>query len=125
MSSAQTNFPLELTADLTGVRALAREGGKVIETETNRFIVEVRRDYPFMKPGIRWLTDIFHPNISTPKEGGVVCIRLLQEWRADRTLLSLVEGIANLVENPNLEEPLNFDSCIEACNYLREKGAAP
>lgn len=117
------DFPVELTAELKGISALTRNGDRVEVSETNRFAIEVRRDYPFMKPGIRWLTNIYHPNIAPPAEGGVVCTRLLQEWRADRTLLSLVEGIANLVENPNLDEPLNFDSCMEACNYLRVKGA--
>lgn len=118
-------FPLEFKAVLVGIESFRTMDGTVLSSSENSFMLTIRRDYPFMKPGIRWLTDIFHPNIAPPSDGGVVCTRLLQEWRADRTLLSLVEGIANLVEHPNTAEPLHFDSCMKARDFFAARGALP
>lgn len=111
-------FPLSVAVRLEGVPALVMDKGALKQTDDNRFLITLRRDYPFTKPVVTWLTDIFHPNISPPSDGGVVCTRLLQEWRAERSLLSLVEGIASLVEHPNKDEPLSFDSCLSAAEYF-------
>lgn len=119
LQPGRMSFPVKLEVRLNGILGLKRFNGEVVETRDNRFSVVLRRDYPFMKPVVRWRSDIFHPNISCPAEGGVVCMRLLQEWRADRTLLSLAEGLAALVEHPNLNEPLNFESCMKACEHLK------
>ena len=118
-------FPLESRVELDGIVSFLTRDGAILSSPENSFMLTIRRDYPFMKPGIRWLTDIFHPNIAPPSDGGVVCTRLLQEWRADRTLLSLVEGIANLVEHPNMAEPLHFDSCMRARDFFAAKGTGP
>ncbi len=116
-------FPLEIRVELCDAVALAKVDGRISKTNENRFGIFVRREYPFAKPGLRWATDIFHPNISSPVDGGVICTRLIEEWKAERTLLSLVEGIYNLVENPNIDEPLSFDSCMEARDYIAAGGS--
>ena len=115
------NFPYTIDVRLTGVRGLDRmKDGKIVEKSDHRFRIVVFRDYPVLKPGIIWQSGIFHPNISTPENGGIVCTKLLQEWKTERTLNSLIAGIAHLVENPNRKEPLGFESCESAVRYLTE-----
>ncbi len=118
----EITFPLEFMVHLREIKAMKLSDGRVVTANENSFSVLISRDYPFMKPRVRWMTEIFHPNISPPADGGVVCIRLLQEWKVDRTLLSLVEGVANLVENPNTAEPLSYDACLKASAFLSDEG---
>lgn len=117
---APASFPMEFRVRLRGVTGKKLSGGKLVDTADNMFKLGIRRDYPFSKPLLVWQTDISHPNISHPSEGGVVCMRLLQEWRAERTLLSIVEGVAELLEHPNAAEPLNFPSCIAAVEHAAQ-----
>lgn len=121
---ATASFPVILTVSLEGPVGLLVDGdGTVRQTNTHSFEVTIHRDYPIRKPSVRWLTPIFHPNISPAEEKGIVCTRILLDWRADRTLYSLISGIAHLIENPNIGEPLGFDICRRAVSYMTQ-GAA-
>jgi ubiquitin-protein ligase len=121
MDGPAMDFPYSIDIHLTGVKGMDRErDGRVVERSEHRFRIVVYRDYPVLKPGIIWQSGIFHPNISAPESGGIVCTKLLQEWRAERTLSSLITAIAHLIEHPNRREPLGFESCESAVRYLAE-----
>jgi ubiquitin-protein ligase len=52
-------------------RSLARERGKVAVRERHEVEIKLGASYPRTMPEIRWLTPIYHPNIS---EIGMVCL---------------------------------------------------
>ena len=52
-------------------RSLARERGKVVIRDRHEVEIKLGASYPRTMPEIRWLTPIYHPNIS---EIGMVCL---------------------------------------------------
>ncbi len=52
-------------------RSLARDKGKVVVRERHDVEIKLGASYPRTMPEIRWLTPIYHPNIS---EIGMVCL---------------------------------------------------
>ena len=52
-------------------RSLWRERGKVTTLERHEVVIKLGASYPRTMPEIRWLTPIYHPNIS---EIGMVCL---------------------------------------------------
>lgn len=88
--------------------------GTVKQRREHEFKILLSRDYPYAgSVEVWWLTPIFHPNIS--KEG-VVCIQLLNLWNEGTTVKSVVQGIKQLLENPNPADPLDK----EAAKYFQE-----
>lgn len=67
-------------------------------------------EYPRLRPLMRWLTPIFHPNFG---DAGSICIK---EWYPQQTLRDLCEGLAELVQykNYNTTSPLNMDAAMWA-----------
>ncbi len=85
------------------------DGGEVHTRTQHTVLLQLSRDYPY--PGgimATWLTPIFHPNIRA--EDGIVCIQLLNEWSESQNLVSAVNGLAQLLKNPNPQSPLNEDA---------------
>jgi ubiquitin-protein ligase len=78
------------------------------------FEIEIPREYPFRRPSVLCMSEILHPNISPASEGGIVCTKLLEEWRVERTLQAIVAGLLELLRNPNYREPLGTETCIKA-----------
>ncbi len=117
----KTEFPICLDVYVTGATGMMIIDGKAREIDSHRFAVEIGRDYPYQKPGVFWQTPIFHPNICPPEDGGMVCTKLLNEWRGERTLYSLINAVLYLVEHPNGREPLGADACMNAARYLLER----
>lgn len=70
------------------------------------FIVELTfpEDYPFRAPDVRMETKIYHPNIN---HKGEICLGVLKDgWNPSVTAREIVEGIVQLLLNPNPEDPL-------------------
>jgi hypothetical protein len=73
-------------------------------------------DYPRVRPVMRWLTPIFHPNFDNY---GRVC---LEHWYSQQTLSELCEVLAELVQykNYNTTSPLNMDAAMWAMRHREE-----
>ena len=52
-------------------RSLARDRGKVVVRDTHQVEIKLGASYPRTMPELRWLSPIYHPNIS---EVGLVCL---------------------------------------------------
>src|SRR3954469_9522476 len=52
-------------------RSLAREKGKVVVRDTHEVEIKLGVSYPRTMPELRWISPIYHPNIS---EIGLVCL---------------------------------------------------
>lgn len=82
------------------------DGVQVKQRREHKVRIKLLRNFPYAG-GIEvvWKTPIFHPNIR--QEDGKVCIQLLNNWAASMSVLSLVAGLRQLLENPNLSDPLD------------------
>lgn len=102
-----TSFPAKIALTFQGVATGYGQEGI-------RFEIEIHRAYPFRRPSVRCLSEVVHPNIAPASEGGFVCTRLLDEWRGERTIASVIAGIRELIEKPNFSEPLGLETCLRA-----------
>eukprot|EP01025_Chloroclados_australasicus_P005995 TRINITY_DN11973_c1_g1_i1.p1 TRINITY_DN11973_c1_g1~~TRINITY_DN11973_c1_g1_i1.p1 ORF type:complete len:151 (+),score=5.10 TRINITY_DN11973_c1_g1_i1:154-606(+) len=66
--------------------------------------INLPHDYPFNPPQIKFLTKIYHPNISTK---GDICMDILDHrWSSTITLQTLLLSVCVLLTEPNPAEPL-------------------
>jgi hypothetical protein len=115
-------YPLRVEVALVDIPGPVIEDGRVSKRDAHRFVMWITRDYPFEKPRVEWLTPIFHPNIMLPEDGGHVCIKLLDEWNFNSTLLSFLKGMEYLLLNPNPQSPFGSNSCTLAAEYFNKGG---
>ena len=119
-------FPVALTVTLRKTPGPVRKAGKVTTVDTHRLKLQITRDYPYQKPIVQWMSEIFHPNIMTYAEGGFVCTRFLDEWRIDSTVADFLKGLEMLLVNPNPRNPYATCICNEAAAYfLARQAEAP
>lgn len=72
------------------------------------FELDVSTEYPACPPVVHCMTQIYHPNIDFSDESGEVCLNLLDElWTSNMTLEDVIQGLLFLLQNPNIEDPLN------------------
>ena len=73
-----------------------------------RMRLYISSDYPNVPPSARFLTKIFHPNVST---SGDVCVNVLKrDWKADMGLGHILTVIRCLLVEPNAESALNEEA---------------
>lgn len=112
-------FPIVLSIQLFNTSARA---SREKEIDRHRFDIVISEEYPYIKPKVQWKTEIFHPNIMMPDDGGYVCLMISENWGFDSTLTSFVIGVENLLTYPNPENPYGTASCVAAARwYLSNK----
>jgi ubiquitin-protein ligase len=102
-----------------------KRGERVTTKYTHKFRITITREYPYQKPIVEWQSEIFHPNIMEPFDGGYVCTKLLERWTAQDNLSKFIIGIESLLANPNASDPYGTCSCKEAALYFRDHGFRP
>lgn len=113
-----TSFPLLIEVNMKKIPGPILRTNRVTHTWNHRFTIKITSNYPYQKPVVRWHTEIFHPNIMVPEDGGYVCTRLLDTWNFQSNLLAFVQGIESLLSNPNPKSPYGSESCIAAAKYF-------
>lgn len=74
------------------------EGGKFTLT------IEFPNNFPYVPPKIKFVTKIYHPNISM---NGDICLDILKDnWSACLTIQKTLLSIMSLLSSPNPEDPL-------------------
>ncbi len=99
----------------------------LIPIKLHRVFIKLNRSFPY--PGgidLSWYSNIFHPNIhpveiqNSEKPGtGYICINVLKQWSRLSDLESTVKSLQKLVENPNPDDPLNYDVCSKAAEFFK------
>jgi len=118
-------FPIRVWVTFKDVPGPILKDGEVHSRYEHRFLMELNEEYPYRKPVVIWATDIFHPNIMVPKDGGFVCIKLLEDWGFGSNLLNFIQGLEALVSNPNPRDPYGTGSCTKAAELFNRRPYAP
>jgi ubiquitin-protein ligase len=92
-------------------RSLVWFEGNKLPSFSSRHELEIylHKDYPRRPPALKWLTNIFHPNILPPHKNGGVCIGY---WTAAETLDKLCIRIGEMLQykSYNLTDPLDKEA---------------
>lgn len=92
----------EIDAEYTGPEGTPYEGGLF------RLRLSIGTEYPQVPPKGRFLTKIFHPNVSAT---GDVCVNVLKrDWQPDTGLSHILSVIRCLLIEPNAESALNEEA---------------
>ena len=125
MNKSLNEFPIEVYVEMTSTPAPVWHAGKVETKYEHKFKMLIGEDYPYRKPAVRWQSEIFHPNIMMPQNGGFVCTNILTRWNFKSNLKMFVKGIESLLANPNPDNPFETHSCSSASEYFKEHDFNP
>ncbi len=109
------NPPQRYLVEFRG-KSLSRERGKVTIQERHEVEIKLGSAYPRTMPELRWLTPIYHPNIS---EIGLVCLGGYgTHWVPSLHLDELVTMLWDMARyhNYDLRSPYNRDAALWAAN---------
>ncbi|TFG05910.1 MAG: hypothetical protein EU539_08845 [Promethearchaeota archaeon] len=102
------------------------EGLDMLPVNDHRVFIKINRSFPY--PGgidFAWNSNIFHPNIHplelpSGEDGtGYICLNLLKKWSRLTDLETTIKALKLLVENPNPDDPLNYELCLEAAKFFK------
>ena len=105
-----------------------KEGIDIVPQKTHQIHLELNRAFPY-PGGIRfiWQSNIFHPNIhpveiplKSESGTGFICLNILKKWSRLTDLETTVKALQKLVENPNPDDPLKYDICLEAAQFFKQ-----
>jgi len=124
---ASVDFWIKIKA--LGLKSRGGEGTlDLIPQKEHRILIRLNRSFPY--PGgidFSWHSEIYHPNIhpvtitgSHAQGTGYICLNVLKQWSRLSDLESTVKSLQMLVSNPNPDDPLNYDVCLNAAQFFKD-----
>ena len=92
------------TVHLSDAPAYQKAGGNAepVLRESHVLQVKLSRDFPDTHPDVRFLTEIFHPNVF---EDQTICIGMLNKWNRSYSVIQLIQAIEQMLWDPGLDPP--------------------
>lgn len=84
------------------------------EDGTFRLVMQFEEAYPNKPPGVKFVSDMFHPNVYGT---GELCLDILQNrWSPTYDVAAILTSIQSLLNDPNTSSPAN----VEASNLYKD-----
>lgn len=84
------------------------------EDGTFRLVLQFTEQYPNKPPSVRFISEMFHPNVYA---SGELCLDILQNrWSPTYDVAAILTSIQSLLNDPNTSSPAN----VEAANLYRD-----
>lgn len=84
------------------------------EDGTFKLLIKFDEQYPNKPPTVKFLSEMFHPNVYT---NGELCLDILQNrWSPTYDVASILTSVQSLLNDPNTASPAN----AEAANLYRD-----
>lgn len=121
-SPGRTIFAEPLEDDLmTWVAVIFGPEGTPFEGGTFSLVLRFPESYPQDPPGVRFVSEMFHPNIYA---SGELCLDILSNrWNPSYDVLGILISIQSLLNDPNTTSPANADAAglfsIDPAEYAR------
>ena len=81
--------------------------GSLYESGVFKLVMIFCREYPYKPPKVKFLSRIFHPNVSSD---GTVCPEILQRnWSPATTVTLIIKRLISLLDNPCLDDETNYN----------------
>lgn len=73
-----------------------------------RVKLEFPKEYPFKAPSLKFMTKIYHPNVS---EDGNVCLNILdaKHWKPSVNVEQILQALFNIINKPEVDHPLRTE----------------
>lgn len=76
-----------------------------------KLLLTFPKNYPDDPPDIKFITKIYHPNVSF--DDGVICVSSKSsDWDANRNIINVIYSIYDLLKKPNLDHGLNKEALL-------------
>ncbi|KAK9825128.1 hypothetical protein WJX81_001021 [Elliptochloris bilobata] len=94
------------------------EGPRDTPYENGYFVVDIQLDdqYPFVPPKMRFISKVYHPNVSSAN--GAICLDILKDqWSPALTLKTALLSLQALLSSPEPDDP---QDAVVARQYLTD-----
>lgn len=114
-----SNLQVEIVGDSLNHLIGAFHGPTETPYEGGLFKIDIKipTDYPFRPPIMKFITKIYHPNISS--QTGAICLDILKEqWSPVLTIKSALVSLQSMLGEPQPNDPQDAEV---ASHYLRDR----
>ena len=109
--STAPSSKVELINENISLWKLTLEGPKETPYEGGKFDLELKfpPEYPMKPPFVRFLTSIYHPNVSM-KQQGAICQEIInKDWSPTLRVETITQRLYSMLISPHAETPLEAE----------------